>query len=522
MNIDNLLSVIINNLKTDITPETVVTGKLNLADFMPQGLNLNVGQTIILELNNSRNLLVTDTTGQQAEIPAQALTINKMPPFQEPVTIEAQISQPQNGSLNLQITSVNQQSPQTYLRQIRGMTVTTADETQPTAAVVKDISGVREIPLQNIKLSETAEPYLNKLPLSLPQKTEIQNALKQVEIKVQLNNISPKPENAPLPETENITISLPERINETLSPLPIKLAAQPPAEQTQAIETAMKELVGNVREFIGTPLPAVVSEEGISSALGIVRPEIPVSLPEAVAELEIIEVITTSTQTIETSSVSATDKILQVIQKIQIEDPQLYQKIVTKLPSDNENMLQNMATFTKAAVKGEIRQWLGTEVITRLENQGETGKVILSELQNALQSSSRQSPMWRIIEIPYYIENHIEQIKLAIKQYPDEKENEDNSKQKFGTRFVVDTNFTQLGAFQFDGFSFAKDRRFDLIIRTERNVGDDLCANIMKIFKKTLSDVQYVGNIKINLKENFIKISENNPDDKFLAQGLFV
>ena len=268
-------------------------------------------------------------------------------------------------------------------------------------------------------MSETAEPYLNKLPLSLPQKTEIQNALKQVEIKVQLNNISPKPENAPLPETENITISLPQRINETLSPLPIKLAAQPPAEQTQVIETAMKELVGNVREFIGTPLPAVVSEEGISSALGIVRPEIPVSLPEAVAELEIIEVITTPTQTIETSSVSATDKILQVIQKIQIEDPQLYQKIVTKLPSDNENMLQNMATFTKAAVKGEIRQWLGTEVITRLENQGETGKVILSELQNALQSSSRQSPMWRIIEIPYYIENHIEQIKLAIKQYPE-------------------------------------------------------------------------------------------------------
>ena len=87
---------------------------------------------------------------------------------------------------------------------------------------------------------------------------------------------------------------------------------------------------------------------------------------------------------------------------------------------------------------------------------------------------------------------------------------------------MVDTNFTRLGAFQFDGFSIAKEHRFDLIIRTERSVGNDLCANIMQLFKTTLNDVGYVGNIKINLKENFIKISENNTEDKFLSQDLFI
>ena len=86
----------------------------------------------------------------------------------------------------------------------------------------------------------------------------------------------------------------------------------------------------------------------------------------------------------------------------------------------------------------------------------------------------------------------------------------------------MDTEFTRLGGFQFDGFSFAKDRRFDLVIRTQKNIDDDLYANIIKIFKTTLHDLQYVGNIKINLKENFIKISENNTGDKFISQDLFV
>ena len=226
-----------------------------------------------------------------------------------------------------------------------------------------------------------------------------------------------------------------------------------------------------------------------------------------------------SKQALPTSSV---DNILKSIKKLEIDDPQLYEKVAAKLPADNESMLQNMVAFTKATVKNDIRHWLGNDIVTELENKGDTGKAVLAELQSTLQGNNRQSPLWRVIEIPYYVENHMEQIRLAIKQYPDEEENENTPKEKFGTRFIVDTNFTQLGAFQFDGFSFAKDRRFDLIIRTARYIEDDLYTNIIRIFKQTLNDVQYVGNIKINLKENFIKISENNSDDNVLAQGLFI
>ena len=70
--------------------------------------------------------------------------------------------------------------------------------------------------------------------------------------------------------------------------------------------------------------------------------------------------------------------------------------------------------------------------------------------------------------------------------------------------------------------SSSKDRRFDLIIRTQNDIGNDLCANIIKIFHTTLNEVNYVGNIKINLKENFIKISEDETEDKFISRDLYI
>lgn len=86
---------------------------------------------------------------------------------------------------------------------------------------------------------------------------------------------------------------------------------------------------------------------------------------------------------------------------------------------------------------------------------------------------------------------------------------------------MVDTSFSRLGEFQFDGFSVAKERRFDLIIRTSRSVGDDLCANIMRIFKTALNEVGYAGSINVNVKENFIKICEDERSET-LKDGIYI
>lgn len=196
--------------------------------------------------------------------------------------------------------------------------------------------------------------------------------------------------------------------------------------------------------------------------------------------------------------------------------------VVAKLPSGNTRMLANLVNYVKASVRGDIRQWLGPELVEQLSLSGPEGREALQQLTTVFTASARETPLWRIVEIPFYTGENLEKIRLAVKKTEDEEEDAaERPNRRSGTRFVVDTNFTRLGRFQFDGYSLAREKRFDLIIRTERFVGNDLCANIMRIFKNTLHEVDYVGTIKVNVKENFIKIGEDMPEET-LATGIFI
>lgn len=530
MDAEALISSVINNLSLGQRENAALLAKLSLADFMPLGIEIKTGDSLLLNINESGNLVLTAPQGEKVELPPQALMIDKnisLSPKDGQITIEAKAGQVQSGEVRLQITTINQQAPQAYLRGVENA-IKSAPADVVSKAIIKDISNPQNMPLPTVKVAEVAMPFIKELPLTQPQQTEIQNAFQQLEIKLQVSSLPTETITSAPNQSTQSSITQPveqiiQKIAENIRQLPDKIAFQP-QEQAQIIQTSVQNLATELKNFIGTPIPAENNIVGFKTPLGIITPEIPVRLPETgLTELVVSEIILTQPHISEHSvSVSPLDKILATVEQLKTENPVMYQQIAAKLPTDNEKMLANMVSFTKAAVKGDIKQWLGQEIIQQLENQGETGKVVLNNLQSALQESSRQTPTWRIIEIPYYYENHMEKIKLAVKQYPDDENQEEDPHQKFGTRFVVDTNFTQLGAFQFDGFSFVKDRRFDLIIRTERYIEKDLCANIVRLFKTTLNDVQYTGNININLKENFIKISENTKEDKFLTQGLFI
>ena len=82
----------------------------------------------------------------------------------------------------------------------------------------------------------------------------------------------------------------------------------------------------------------------------------------------------------------------------------------------------------------------------------------------------------------------------------------------------METEFSKLGKFQFDGFSKAKSRSFDLIIRTSVKISDDFCSNIINLFKKSLYDLNYSGTIKINMVENFINFN----DEAVVTEGVYI
>ena len=504
--------------------EQSLPASLSLADYLPQGIELKAGQVVILNIDSNGQMLLTTTDGKQATLPSELLQIGKSVQINAPAVLEAKVSNSQNNNIQLQINTINNQTPQQYLR----ATNQAVSSPNISEAIIKDISGGGNIPLSSVNLREAVAPYVAKLPLPPQQKNELLSVLQQVEVKIQVNTLQT---NEGVGQTafsggENIQASLQKTVAETALQLPSQLGDKSPVEQSVTMQNIASSVADKLQPLVGQTFAAEVipGDQTIAfkTPLGNIQPDIPVQLPESVIpEMEIAAILVQDFNP-QTQPLTVADKIQKALQHIKTQNPQLYPKIAAHLPADNTQMLSNMNSFVKAAAKGDIRQWLGAEVVNQLESQGAQGREILSDFQNILQSSNKQTPAWRIVEIPYYAENRIETIRLAIKQYPDDEDNAEDPRQKFGTRFVVDTNFTRLGAFQFDGFSIAKEHRFDLIIRTERSVGNDLCANIMQLFKTTLNDVGYVGNIKINLKENFIKISENNTEDKFLSQDLFI
>lgn len=190
-------------------------------------------------------------------------------------------------------------------------------------------------------------------------------------------------------------------------------------------------------------------------------------------------------------------------------------QVVSKLPLQKDNLLENMYNLYKGIVNKDITQWLGSETIQEILTDNLNGQKHITELSNMLQNSLKETTSWRIVEMPFYDGSQLSAIKIAIKKDKQQKEKQNDKK---ATRFVVETEFSKLGKFQFDGFSKVQYRSLDLIIRTSEKISDDFCTNIINLFKKSLYDLDYSGTIKINMAENFINFNKENT----IIEGVYI
>lgn len=196
----------------------------------------------------------------------------------------------------------------------------------------------------------------------------------------------------------------------------------------------------------------------------------------------------------------------------------LLNTLVAKLPAYNQNFLPNLVTFYQAAVQKDAAIWLGADNIKQIAEISKDVNVagITKELNNFVASSIKETLMWRISEIPVYADNNFTSLKIAVKKDHDDSKEAKQSKQ--GTRFVVETQFSKLGNFQFDGFVCAHERNLDLIVRTSSQLDDDFCTQLINLFKNSLYNFDYKGSVKINQKESFINFYEAAPR----KQGIYI
>ena len=219
-----------------------------------------------------------------------------------------------------------------------------------------------------------------------------------------------------------------------------------------------------------------------------------------------------------------TRKIENLLPELKIRNtaPDIYETILQKIPTAGKTLMSNIVNYMKAIKYHDVHFWLGSEIVEKLAQSGVDGQEALQQLSSACSNAIRETTFWKIIEIPFYTGENIEKIRLSIKKSTDEEQKEAKAHSRpQGTRFLVDTVFSMLGKIQFDGYSHAKEKRFDLIIRTEKTISKDICSEIMRIFKTSLHDLSYYGTINVNVKENFIKIGEDKPEEK-LGSGILI
>ena len=198
------------------------------------------------------------------------------------------------------------------------------------------------------------------------------------------------------------------------------------------------------------------------------------------------------------------------------QSPNLVIAIIKKIPGLKPDILENIYSFYKTANNSEIREWLGEKIYSELLTTKQ-GTEAIKQIEQLFVNSLKENPVWRMVEIPFFDGVQLYSWKIYVqKDKPDSQKNKRTSQ---GKRFVLDTEFSKLGAFQFDGYASIKEHRFDLVIRTSKVHSDDFCSHIMNLFKKSLYDVNYSGTIKINQRENFIRPFN---EELILQDGVYI
>ena len=182
------------------------------------------------------------------------------------------------------------------------------------------------------------------------------------------------------------------------------------------------------------------------------------------------------------------------------------------LPQAGGPMTTGMLFFLSAMMTGNLRRWMGEEVMRVLQRSG--GNILdrlrrdIGEMQRMVNEPSGQE--WRSYLIPLLAGVDLQQLKLFIRG---EKEPNEDGKQgkNQNIRFVIEVEFSKLGPFQFDGLT--RDKTIDLMVRTRVALAEEMRDDIRTIFGNAISALGFTGSINFQRTATF----ELNPTQEVHA-----
>ncbi len=522
-----------------ILPATGAADKTVVLEVSCLPAGIKVGDIVMLETlldavaasGNNKSVSLLNLVHEGQRLPVEVQT--PLPP---------QMHQVSDRPLPAKVVSAT--SLQLFLSEPKG-------EAKPSAGSMSEMPIVKEINknlprtlLEPLSGRQVTTRLMQELGFSQQMQTRVQNLLPESAISLKINALASGIENAP-----TLLQPLKTALTKLAEVLPTGSEPKLAAAQLK-VTTELQNLVNS--RFIAVPADAAAPQSAqiLDSPLGPLKVETPLKLlPEARLEVVVAEVKSGATQTLP-PLLQVLDKIfsqpeladifprtdqhhlsvllrggnekvsalLKIFEPLRAE-PQLALPVMQKLPSFNQGLLSNLHAFYKGASARDAKVWLGTEVVEQLHASGVKGQAALQNLQELTITSLRETPAWRMMEIPLFDGTQLIPLKLAVKKDP-EPEHKTPLRKDGGVRFMIETEFSKLGAFQLDGFSLAKERRLDMIVRTSRRQSEDFCTHLINLFKTALYNIDYIGTIAINQKQAFVKTDVEPAAG--LAQGVFV
>ena len=177
-------------------------------------------------------------------------------------------------------------------------------------------------------------------------------------------------------------------------------------------------------------------------------------------------------------------------------DPRLAHSVAQHvLPQPTPKLTTSLLAFLGALRGGNAAGWLGDAATGALERAGRGD--LLARLADdfralGLQGQERLVGDWRALTVPFGQMGDVQAFQFAVRQ-PDPEEAGTSTAGRTARRFVIDIEFTRLGAMQLDGLTSAG--RFDLVIRSLQLLPGELKRDLLSIFSGSLQAVGFTGQL---------------------------
>lgn len=172
------------------------------------------------------------------------------------------------------------------------------------------------------------------------------------------------------------------------------------------------------------------------------------------------------------------------------------------VPAPNAQFPSNLLFFLAALRLGDLAGWFGRDSTQRLERAGR-GSLLKRLAEDFVQlgelSKRRTSSDWRTHAIPFNDGTQIQQLRVLSRRH--DRDDDPESDQETGTRFVIDLSLSRFGAFQLDGLMRGK--HFELIVRSHEPLDDEVHRDISIIFHDSVTACGLTGSVAFRAEPAF-------------------